>query len=987
MRRSWARCSVFLVALMAVGTTSGVLLAAPAGAATITKIVGQGSVAPGNPAGQWGLEPGAGTGTYSFVTGPSPTPGGIGSLALGIATGQHESFFNYSYGACTNPPTCSTFNPPQATLINTFDTLGYSAYRTSGTSYPTFNIEVLATPPTGFTSFVFIPNAASIVNNTWQTWNPMDPSQGVWYSSHALSTGPFTCGAFACSTSWSQIVSSYPGAAVLNGLGPNVGTDTNFTGNVDNVTVGVSGTTTIYDFEPDCTTTCYVNAATGNDFATGLAGDPLKTVQAGVNTVTSGGTVVVAAGTYTEQVVVNKPVTITGAGAGSTIIQGPATMVDSACIASGSRAVVAICGSTGNTVTMSGVTISGGASGEDAGGSINGCNDQIFGAYISDNETLNISNSTVMKVYNNVGSTLWGCQQGIGIRAGSNALGHIGHLVANNVTVQSYQKGGIVVDGPNSSTTITNSTIQGDAAITPYIAMNGIEIARGASGSVDHTAVNGNECNLATVCGPDPVNQTQSAGILVFDNPGTSPVPTVSLTNNNVTGNDIGIYSDQLTGTTTMSANTITSNRYEGVVLDEGAANVSNNTITNNGTAPFGFGVFAVQGDQNSQGNTTATLTGNTITGNLTGIAAEDVCPGVGCPGPPVTTNTTDAFTVNLTVQDNAITGNTVFGANNETPSAPYNSTVNATCNWWGSASGPGPVGPGTGDKISTFVTFSPWLVSSNLASPCPSVPGPPVIGVAVAGGVGSAIVSFTAPASDGGSPILSYTATCFSLDGEPTMSASGGGSPITVGGLVAATPYQCSVTATNVIGTGPPSGLSGVFGLPGGQHCTTVPSAPLTLTQAPGNGSAVVSWAPPLTGASCIAGYVVTPYLGSVAELAVLIPGHGTTTVVSGLVNGLTYTFTVTAENGLVEGPPSVMSGAVTVGAPAATTVAHIARVAKGALRHSFGAKPRNKGSPITKTPRRDGRVMVGDEVEVEARTGPVTGADSRPASRTRAR
>jgi hypothetical protein len=976
MRRSLASFSAFLVALMAVGTTSSVIFVAPAGAAVTTTIVGQGDVAPANPAGAWALA--NNTGTYSFVSGPATPPSGVGSLAMGIASGQHEALYNYSYGSCATGPAC---NVPVSnwTSISTIDTLGFSAYRASGTTYPSYNIEVAWDGTAGtYTSFVFIPTAAMETTGAWQTWDALNPTDGTWYSTTDIGTGPFNCVFLSagCNASWAQIQADYPAAKVKYGLGPNVGSGGTFAGNVDDFTIGVSGSTTVYDFEPTCTTTCYVNATTGNDFNTGESGDPLKTVQAGVNTVQSGGTVNVAAGTYTEQVVVNKPVTITGAGAGSTIIQGPTTMVDSACIAPGSRTVVDICGSAGNTVVISGVTISGGATGEDAGG---GCGDQIFGAYISDNETLNISNSTVTNVYNAAGSSLWGCQQGIGIRAGSNALNLIGHLIANNVTVLDYQKGGIVVDGPNSSGVITGSTIEGNqlVGLSPAIAMNGIEFGRGASGSVSTTAVSGNECNNP-VCGPDPVNDTQSAGILVFNGPGISPLPNVSVTNNDITGNDIGVYSDQLSGTSTISGNTINLNRYEGVVLDEGTANVTNNTITNNGTAPFGYGVFAVQGDFNSQGNTTATLTGNTISGNLTGIEADDVCPGVGCPGPSATPtptpNTTDSFTVNLTASNNAITGNTVLGAGNATPGSPYNSTVNASCNWWGAANGPGPVGPGSGDHISTGVTYpGGWLVTSNLAGPCANVPGPPVIGVAVAGGVGSAVVSFSAPASDGGSVVTGYTATCFSLDGEATMSASGLGSPITVTGLVAGTPYECSVTATNVIGTGPPSGLSGVFGLPGAQHCTTVPSAPSVLSNAPGNGSAVVSWAPPSTGAECLAGYVVTPYLGTVAQLAVLIPGHGTTTVVSGLVNGATYTFTVTAENGLVEGPPSVMSSSVTVGAPAAVTVAHIARVAKGVLKVGFAAA-RNNGSPITKYTATCTSRNGGVTRSKSARTGPVT-------------
>ncbi len=684
---------------------------------------------------------------------------------------------------------------------------------------------------------------------------------------------------------------------------------------------------------PGCGSNCYV-APGGNDANNGTVGSPFATIQYAVNNVSSGGTVNVAAGTYTEQVVISQPVTVVGAGQASTTLQGPAIMVNSSCIplTSGqpTRAVVTVCGSAGSTVVMSGITISGGVGGEDADAS---CAPLIDGVWISSNETLNLSQSTVTNTYNANGSADWGCQQGIGIRAGSNALGLVGNLIANQVTVQDYQKGGIVVDGPGSSGTITDSTVTGDPAITPFIAMNGIEIGRGASASVTGTTVSGNVCQLATVCGPNPVTQTQSAGILLFDNAG-QPAPTVSATNNIVTGNDIGIYTGQLSGTTLISGNSISTSD-EGVLLDEGNATVTNNTIENNTVD----GVFAIQGDEEAA-NTNATLTGNTISDNPTGIEANDVCPGTHC-----FSANPDPFTLNLIAHNNAIDSNPTLGVSNDTPTA---FTVNATCNWWGAASGPGPVGPGTGDGVSTGVTFADWLVTSDLATPC-GPPGPPTIGPASADGVGAAFVSFSPPASDGGSPVTGYTATCFSLDGEPTVMASGSASPIIVTGLVAGTPYECSVTAMNIIGTGPPSGLSNLFDLPGAAQCTTVPSAPLALSQAPGNGSAVVSWAPPATGADCLAGYVVTPYLGTVAQLPVLIPGHGTTTVVSGLTNGATYTFTVIAENGLVEGPPSVMSGPVTVGTPAAPSALKVTKDGKRALRIAFGV-PKNNGAPITK-------------------------------------
>ena len=53
----------------------------------------------------------------------------------------------------------------------------------------------------------------------------------------------------------------------------------------------------------NCTTVCYVNAATGNDLADGSTpGTAKKTIQAGIDAVTASGTVNVAAGTYNEDV-------------------------------------------------------------------------------------------------------------------------------------------------------------------------------------------------------------------------------------------------------------------------------------------------------------------------------------------------------------------------------------------------------------------------------------------------------------------------------------------------------------------------------------------------------------------------------------------------------------------------------------------------------------------------------------------------------------
>lgn len=80
---------------------------------------------------------------------------------------------------------------------------------------------------------------------------------------------------------------------------------------------------------------------------------------------------------------------------------------------------------------------------------------------------------------------------------------------------------------------------------------------------------------------------------------------------------------------------------------------------------------------------------------------------------------------------------------------------------------------------------------------------------VAASAGDASAIISFSAPASDGGADITSYTVTCAA--GSASQSASAGDSPITVDGLTNGETYECSVTATNSVGTSSASASASV--------------------------------------------------------------------------------------------------------------------------------------------------------------------------------
>lgn len=87
-----------------------------------------------------------------------------------------------------------------------------------------------------------------------------------------------------------------------------------------------------------------------------------------------------------------------------------------------------------------------------------------------------------------------------------------------------------------------------------------------------------------------------------------------------------------------------------------------------------------------------------------------------------------------------------------------------------------------------------------------------------------------------------------------------------------------------------------------------TVPGAPQNVTAAAGDGKAVVSFAPPTnTGGSLSLSYKVTVNPGGANFY-----GSSSPITVTGLTNGVSYTFTVTAANGAGEGPASAASAPV---------------------------------------------------------------------------
>ncbi|MHB8467033.1 MAG: fibronectin type III domain-containing protein [Acidimicrobiales bacterium] len=217
--------------------------------------------------------------------------------------------------------------------------------------------------------------------------------------------------------------------------------------------------------------------------------------------------------------------------------------------------------------------------------------------------------------------------------------------------------------------------------------------------------------------------------------------------------------------------------------------------------------------------------------------------------------------------------------------------------------------------NLTNGVTYTFTVYASNAAGNGPSSapsnavtptggPGSPTSVIATAGNA-QATVSWNPPSSNGGSPIASYTVQ--PSTGSP-VTVCGTCTTATVSGLSNGVTYTFTVTATNSLGNSAPSQPSNAVtptGPPAG-----APSAPTNVQATAGNAQATVSWSPPSSsGGSSITSYTVQPSTGS----PVTVCGTCTTATVSGLSNGVTYTFTVLATNSTGNSAPSQPSNAVT--------------------------------------------------------------------------
>jgi parallel beta-helix repeat protein len=291
--------------------------------------------------------------------------------------------------------------------------------------------------------------------------------------------------------------------------------------------------------------TIYVSKPPGcSNSGPGTVSSPYCTVQEGVNAAASGDTVLVEKGTYTEQVLISSgknSLTVTGAGS-KTIIKAPATMTSP-------KAIVQISTATG--VTLSNLTISGPGGG--------GCDSLEYGVRIDTAGQANITDDHITKIED---SPFSGCQNGVAIQVGRAADSTTGSATITNTTIDNYQKNGITVSNTGSSAKISDNNVTG-VGPTAIIAQNGIEIATGATATINDNTVKNN------IYSPKSVSST---GILLINS------GVVSLNDNVANHNDTDIYSQGVLNSTFMD-NVANNGTFNGIYLDPTS---NGNTLTDN---------------------------------------------------------------------------------------------------------------------------------------------------------------------------------------------------------------------------------------------------------------------------------------------------------------------------------------------------------------------------------------------------------------------
>lgn len=458
--------------------------------------------------------------------------------------------------------------------------------------------------------------------------------------------------------------------------------------------------------------------------------NPTGTIQEAIDEAASGDTVLVHTGTYDEQVVISKSLTLQGSG-DTTIVKPSSeakliTILDGQWWGGGTKQIagIIVANATGGNVIVKNLKVDG-----ESIPTTPASADYVAGIFYRETggevdsvtvTNVRIGTSTAIRAY------------GLYLSAAANTVA----VEVKGSTITNFDKNGIETVGTQLTANIHHNTIIGRSSLpSGDEVQNGVLISGGAQATVDYNQISD------MVYAPET---WWSCGILFYDASGSAQGNIITnvqigllvqdgntvFQNNTVTGVDgkLGLYAQYTksgTWTTSFTDNsvsdsdlcgigattyydesslivTIDSNQllggpgdgiYIGDAPEYGPAGSITATITNNFVSGWQHGIHLLSSVA------TATITGNTIQNNFgvsSGIHIE----------PEVTVN-------DIHVNFNNIFGNTgtgIYGVFNGGIG-----TLDAKNNWWGDPTGPyNPMlnPSGKGDQISDGVNFEPWLIN-----------------------------------------------------------------------------------------------------------------------------------------------------------------------------------------------------------------------------------------------------------------------------------
>ncbi len=306
------------------------------------------------------------------------------------------------------------------------------------------------------------------------------------------------------------------------------------------------------------------------------------TIQSAIDAASDGDTINVLAGTYTEQLTINKDLKIIGAGAKSTIVNAPDVLNNNVL---GRPYIVDV--NSGVKVSIKGFTIKGpdGTS----------C-PRLIGVSVLEDSTLALDASIIKEC------VITGLLVGGGPQ--------IGHATVTKTDIINYRSVGIFAFGDSSTLKFSNGKVVADPA-PETVGPTGIEVLIGAKGTILNSKISGNIC-INPECGPDFFTQTQGAGILYFEAAAGS-----AISNNEISDNDIGIAVGGTSECCKIDHNKLKNNPFFGITIFDGEQTSTHDKISGGDIGVAAIATFV---------DTTATLVHDKITGATTPTEELECC-------------------------------------------------------------------------------------------------------------------------------------------------------------------------------------------------------------------------------------------------------------------------------------------------------------------------------------------------------------------------